>query len=294
MSQTAFLKWRYILEGVVIMHETLNELHVQKGSGVLFKIDFEKAFDKVNWTFLLQILEMKGFPPGWINLVMNTVRGGKVAIRVNDDTGPYFCTHQGLRQGDPLSPLLFDLAADALAIMITRAVDSGILKGLCSRLVEKGVSILQYVDDTILLLEDDLEQARNLKFVLCLFEQMSGLKINFHKSEVICLGNAKERCADFEEIFTCKAGELPMKYLGIPIDEKRLSLKDWKPVLEKHENKLSCWQGKNLVIGGRSTLINSSLLSLLLYMLSFYRVPVGVKHKADSIESNFSVEWGQE
>jgi hypothetical protein len=135
-------------------------MHVKKYPGVLFKIDFEKAFDKVNWTFLLQILEMKGFPPSWNDLLMNTIKGEKVAIRVNDDIGPYFYTHQELRQGDPLSPLLFDLAADALAIMIKRAVNSGILKGPASRLVENGVSILQYADDTILLLEDDLEQAR--------------------------------------------------------------------------------------------------------------------------------------
>jgi hypothetical protein len=62
-SQTAFLKGRYILEGVVTMHETLNEIHREKSSGVLFKIDFEKVFDKVKWSFLLQVLEMKGSPP---------------------------------------------------------------------------------------------------------------------------------------------------------------------------------------------------------------------------------------
>jgi hypothetical protein len=88
---------------------------------------------------------------------MNTIKGGKVAMRVNDDIGPYFCTHQRLSQGDPLSPLLFDLVADALAIMIKRAVNSGILKGIASRLVQNGVSILHHADETILLLEDDLE-----------------------------------------------------------------------------------------------------------------------------------------
>ena len=69
--------------------------------------------------------------------------------------------------------------------------------------------------------------------------------------------------------------------------KKRLCLGDWKPVLDKHENKLGCWQGRNLVISGRSTLINSSLASILLYMLSFYRIPAGIKHKVDMIESRF-------
>jgi hypothetical protein len=169
---------------------------------------------------------MKGFPPGWNDLIMKNVKWGKVVIKVNDDVGPYFNTHQGLRQGDPLSPLLFDLATDALVIMINRAVDSGSLKSLASRLIENGLLILQYADDAILLLQNDLEQERNLKLILCLFEQMSGLKINFHKSEVICFGGSLKRRKEFEKFFNCKSGELPMKYLGIPIDEKRLRLKE--------------------------------------------------------------------
>jgi hypothetical protein len=218
------------------MHETLNEIHRTKKSGVLFKIDFEKAFDKVKWPFLLPILEMKGFPSIWNDWTLKAVKGGRVAIKVNGEIGPYFCTHQGLRQGDPLSPILFNLTADALAIMIGRVVDQGLLTGLASKNSES-VSILQYADDTILLFKDNLEQARNLKFLLCLFEQMSGLKINFHKSEVYCLGRAKERYKFFEEILTCKAGDLPIKYLGIPIDEKRLALCRWYPIIEKFGKK---------------------------------------------------------
>jgi hypothetical protein len=151
------------------MHEMLNEIHKTRGSGVLFKIDFEKAFDKVKWSFLLQVLEMKGFPNIWNDMVMKVVKGGRVAIKVNDKNGPYFSTYQGLRQGDPLSLILFDLIADVLTIMIKHAIEQGLITGLASKNLE-GVSILQYADDTILLFEDNLEQARNLKFLLCLFE----------------------------------------------------------------------------------------------------------------------------
>jgi hypothetical protein len=86
--------------------------------------------------------------------------------------------------------------------------------------VEGGVAILQYADDTILLLENNLDQARNLKVILCLFEQMSGLKINFAKSDICCLGGALDREEDFERILTCKSGLLQMKYLGVPINQK--------------------------------------------------------------------------
>jgi hypothetical protein len=110
--------------------------------------------------------------------------------------------------------------------MIERATAQGLITGLGEEFVERGVAILQYADDTILLIQNCPEQARNLKFILGLFEQMSGLKINFHKSEVYCMGAAKERQEVFESIFTCQSKELPMKYLGIPIDEKRIKNSD--------------------------------------------------------------------
>ena len=77
-------------------------MHTKKLNGVIFKIDFEKAYDKVKWPFLLQTLRMKGFSDEWCALIQNFVFGGSVAIKVNDDVGRYFQTKKGLRQGDPL------------------------------------------------------------------------------------------------------------------------------------------------------------------------------------------------
>jgi hypothetical protein len=124
-SQIAFLPGRYILEGVTILHETIHELHRKKLNGVIFKVDFEKAYDKVNWSFLQQILRLKGFSPLWCQWVQQFVSRGSVAVKVNNDVGRYFQTKKGLHQGDPLSPILFNLVADMLAIFITRAKEDG-------------------------------------------------------------------------------------------------------------------------------------------------------------------------
>jgi hypothetical protein len=89
------MQGRNILDGVAILHETVHELHSKKLNGVILKIDFEKAYDKVKWSFLQQTLRMKGFSDEWCALIHSFVSGGSVAIKVNDDTGHYFQTKKG-------------------------------------------------------------------------------------------------------------------------------------------------------------------------------------------------------
>ena len=215
-TQTTFLRGRNILEGVVILHETVHELHRKNQSGIIFKIDFEKTYDKVRWDFLLQTLRMKGFAPKWIQWIKSFISGGSVAINVNDEVGPFFQTRKGLRQGDPLSPILFNLVADMLSIFINRAKVDNQLRGVVPHLVEGGLSILQYADDTVLFMEHDLEQAQNMKLILCAFEQLSGLKINFHKSELFCFGEAKDFEDQYRELFGCNTGTFSYSLFGHP------------------------------------------------------------------------------
>ncbi|WVZ64243.1 hypothetical protein U9M48_013795 [Paspalum notatum var. saurae] len=170
-TQTAFLPGRNIMEGAVILHET-HELHVKKQSGVIFKIDFEKAYDNIRWDFLQQTLRI--FKPR---------KAGDKVIFV---------------------PILFNIVVDTLAIILDRAKSYGQVRGVIPHLIDEGLSILQYADDTIIFMDHDIEQAKNLKLILSLFEQLSGLKINFHKSEIFCFGQVKESEDYYSALFGCK------------------------------------------------------------------------------------------
>src|SRR6266542_5737705 len=152
---------------------------------------------------------MKGFAPKWCDWIDKVMSKGSVAIKVNDQICHYFQTRKGLRQGDPLSPILFNIVVDMLAILIARAKEDGQVGGLIPHLVDGGVFILQYADDTILFMEHDLEKAVNMKLILCIFEQLSRLKINFHKSELFCYGAAKKLQLEYSRLFGCDVGSIP-------------------------------------------------------------------------------------
>jgi hypothetical protein len=139
-SQTSFMPSRNIMEGVVMLHETIHEIHRKKMSGVILKLDFEKAYDKVNWEFLHQTLRIKGFSNKWCNWKSQIISKGSVGVKLNDNISRYFQTKKGLRYGDSLSPLLFNLVADILSTLIIRAKDDGQVRGLVPHLVDSGIS----------------------------------------------------------------------------------------------------------------------------------------------------------
>jgi len=113
-----------------------------------------------------------------------------------------------------------------------------------------------------------------MKLLLCVFKQLSGLKINYHKSDIFYFGQSRE-----SRLFGCKLGQLPFKYFGIPMHVRRLSNKDRKVIEDRIEKKLSSWKGKLLSVRGRLVLINSVLSSLPMFMMSFFEIPMGCSKK---------------
>jgi hypothetical protein len=227
------------------------------------------VYDKVNWTFLELVLKIKGFPSRWCQWIEKVVTNGSVC------TVTFFSNKKGLRQSDPLSPILFNLGGQK---------NLGFFDVLVPHLVEDGLSILQYADDTILFLD---EKAKSLKLVLSAFEKLSGLKINFHKTELLSFGETKDMTEEYVELFGRKEGEFSFRYLGIPMSAQRLSNKDRRVVEERFQKKLSSWKGKILSSGGRLVLINSVLSSLAMFMISFFRIHKGVPEKPDYYRSRF-------
>jgi hypothetical protein len=204
-----------------------------------------------------------------------------VAVKMNNTVGPYFMSYKGGRQGDPMSPLLFNFAADVLTRMVRAAQQNSLVTGLADNLIPNGVALLQYADDTVLCLENNFEKARNVKLLLYMFEKMSGLKINFDKSEVILIGGDNALASQFADLFNCQVGLFPMQYLGVPIVPGRLHVIDWARLEDKYAKKIDVWQWSSLSMAGRTTLINASFVNSTLYHMSMYLVPKTVIKRLD-------------
>lgn len=269
-SQTAFIPGRNILEGVVILQEVLHDLRSSKSTGIILKLDFEKAYDKVSWGFLEEVLHIKGFDGKWIDWINRAVQREIVCIDINGERGDYFRSFKGLRQEDPLSLLLFNLVADALSAMLSRASSAGLIQGLVPHLIEGGLLHLQYADDTVVLLQYTPKNLQNIKLILSCYEAMSGMKINYDKSEVFTVGLEEAEQQIVVAALNCKLGTFPMKYLGLPVSDCKISKAQLKYVSDKIEKRLDTWQCEYLSSGGKSTLIDSCLSSIPLYTMGVY------------------------
>jgi hypothetical protein len=177
--------------------------------------------------------------------------------------------------GGPLSPILFNIVTEALATLMRRAADQGKVRGVMSHLVLEGITHIQYDGDTILMVEGDDSSMINMKVILYCFEWLSGLKINYHKSEAYIFGMEEEEKVRIVNMLNYKLGELPMAYLEIPLSDTKLGRDAFTGLTEKISKRIPPWKGKNMSSGARLILSNSCLASLPTYTMGFYLLPLG-------------------
>jgi hypothetical protein len=212
-----------------------------------------------------------------------------MSVLVNGSPSEDFKVGRGLRQGDPLSPFLFLIAAEGLAGVMRRAVDIGEFKGYKVN-DHLQFQMLQFADDTILLGEGTCDNLWTIKTLLRSFEMVSGLKINFVKSKLYGLNLDSSFLSAASSFLSCRSDTLPFKFLGIPVGANPRRKETWKPVVESMTKRLNTWSSRHLSYDGRITLINSVLSSLPLHFFSFFKAPKCIINQLVRIQRNFL--WG--
>ncbi|KAJ9687798.1 hypothetical protein PVL29_013843 [Vitis rotundifolia] len=191
----AFVRGRQILDASLIANEVIDSWQKRKEKGLICKLDIEKAYDSINWKFLLKVLQKMGFGPKWVGWLWSCLSSAKFLVLVNGVPAGFFPSTKGLRQGDPLSPYLFVMGMEVLDVLIRRAVEGGFLSGCNIRggsELPLNISHLFFADDTIIFCEARKDHLTHLSWILFWFEAASGLRINLAKSEIIPVGEVVE------------------------------------------------------------------------------------------------------
>ncbi|XP_020150844.1 uncharacterized protein [Aegilops tauschii subsp. strangulata] len=192
-DQTGFLPGRRISENIVYAADLLRACHTRRAPTVVFKIDFRKAFDSVNWASLLTVLSARGFDSKWRGWIHAILSSGHTSVLLNNVPGDWILCRNGLRQGDALYPYLFIIIVDVLQRLVRRAS----AEGRVTHPIDPSLPcpVLQYADDTLILCHADIPSVTHLKSLLDAFALATGLAINFHKSGFIPMHCSDGLCA---------------------------------------------------------------------------------------------------
>ena len=216
-SQSAFVVNRQILDGVLIANESLRLLK-KKIPGTMLKLDFQKAYDSVNWSFLKMVMIKLGFGRKWIGWIMNCVTSASMSILLNGMPLKPFKMEKGLRQGDPLTPYLFILVSEMLVYFVKKANDVNLIDDVPIGKDKIRLQHLQFADDTLIFIPKNSVCITNYFRILDVFAVMSGLHLNYSKSCFISWNSSDDDWArDVARSFGCLHSKCPVKYLGLPL-----------------------------------------------------------------------------
>ncbi|GJW71742.1 RNA-directed DNA polymerase, eukaryota [Tanacetum coccineum] len=284
--QSAFIADRQILDGPFILNEVLQWCKVKKKQSLIFKVDFEKAYDSVRWDFLDDVLSKFGFGEKWRKWIQCCLRSSRGSIIINGSPTEEFQFCKGLKQGDPLSPFLFILIMESLHLSFQRVVDAGMFKGIKLG-ASVNISHMFYADDAVFVGQWCESNISTLVHVLECFYRASGLRINMSKSKIMGVYVDSDKVKRAALKLGCLILKPPFLYLGLIVGGSMSRVHAWNEVVERVKKRLSKWKMKTLSIGGRLTLLKSVLGSMPIFHMSIFKVPSGVLRTLESIRSHF-------
>ncbi|KAL2252862.1 UNVERIFIED_CONTAM: hypothetical protein Sindi_0080900 [Sesamum indicum] len=286
--QTAFIPGRSIGDNIMLAQELFsgyNQMRLPPRCAL--KVDIRKAYDTVEWDFLLAVLQLFGFPTKFTRWIEECVSTTSFSIGLNGKPHGFFTGARGLRQGDPLSPYLFVLVMEALHLGFLQLIEQDMQFTYHLKCESSKVFQLGFADDLLLFCRANFDSIRVFKEGLEWFAELSGLWLNVQKSHLIISRSAQELKDQMLEILGFQEGHLPMRYLGLPLISSRLSISDCQPLISKIDARITGWEGISLSYAGRVQIIKSVLSTLSLYWAYAFILPKKVIKEIEKRLRNF-------
>ncbi|XP_071688225.1 uncharacterized protein [Rutidosis leptorrhynchoides] len=245
INQSAFIPGRAIQDNILVTRELLkgyNRLNGPKRCAL--KIDLQKTYDTVSWSFLKSILAKFGFHDKMVGWIMNCVSTTKFSVCINNEIKGYFHGGRGLRQGDPISPYLFTLVMEVLNLILANSIKVNPLFKFHVGCKKMKLTHVCFADDLLVFCHGDVNSIKVIKQALEEFSQVSGLLPDMHKSTVFFGSVNMGLQNEITQLLPFKVGKLPVKYLGVPLLDKRLGVADCREIIDKIKCELSKGKAK--------------------------------------------------
>lgn len=286
-NQSAFVKGRLLMENVLLASELVKDYHREVVTPrCLMKLDISKAFDSVQWSFVIRSLEAIGVPARFIQWIRLCISTPSFSVQVNGELAGYFQSKRGLRQGCSLSPYLFVLCMNVLSHKIDKAVKEKKFK-FHPRCQVISLTHLCFADDLMVFVEGTKDSIEGALSVFEGFAKWSGLSISLEKSTVYMAGVEAEEKRRILRNFPFAEGSLPVRYLGLPLMTQAMKRQDYLPLVERIRSKICSWTSRFLSYAGRLQLIKSVLVSIVNFWASVFRLPSKCIHEVEQLCASF-------
>ena len=286
-SQSAFVQGWSIADNVLITQDLMYNYHRNNGlPRCALKIDIKKAYDSIGWSCIIDILSRMGTPAYILKCIKACITTPSFSVAVNGELAGFFASKRGLRQGDPLSPLLFIIVMEAFSRSLSVAAQGQGFE-IHPKCEDVNLTHVCFADDIFLFAGGTSSSVQIIMDELYKFENFSRLQVNKQKSAIFLAGVNGDVKKDILNITGFSLGCLPMKYLGFPLISIRLSHCDCQPLLDKLLARIQAWTSRSLSFAGRLQLLSSVLYNIQMYWCSMFIIPKYTIAKIEQIFNSF-------
>jgi hypothetical protein len=275
---------RCIHDNFMFVQQVIKDLHSKKVPTLFIKLDISKAFDSVNWSYILDVMTYLGFGIRWRSWITALWATSSSTFLLNDEPGARIKHRRGVRQGDPLSPMLFLLAIEPLHLLFCKAQSLGTIGFLHQNCTSFRMSL--YIDDAAVFINPTLQDLQATSYIIQLFAHASGLSTNMEKTEYFPI-----QCQniDVQELLGANqtVSSFPCTYLGLPLHFKRLPKSALNPLVQRIGNWLPGWKRNLLAYPGREVLVKSVLSAMPTHFLTIYKLPKWAEKEIDRYRHSF-------
>ncbi|KAG7548646.1 Reverse transcriptase domain [Arabidopsis suecica] len=290
-TQSAFVEGRLISDNILIAQEMFHGLRTNpscKEKYMAIKTDMSKAYDRVEWKCIEELLRKMGFCEKWISWMMWCISTVQYRVLLNGQPRGLIIPERGLRQGDPLSPYLFILCTEVLIANIRKAEHEKLITGIKISTASPSVSHLLFADDSLFFCKANIDQCGVILGILKQYESVSGQQINFSKSSIQFGHKVDDSIkAEIKSVLGINNLGGMGTYLGLPESLGGSKTKIFSFVRERLQTRINGWSAKFLSKGGKEVMIKSVAAALPTYVMSCFRLPKTITSKLTSAVAKF-------